>query len=318
MNQLSNNTVATICRTWAPGDSFNWDRFRQNVAMPIIEIMKSSSVDMVVPVICGDLSLDFAEKPVNRVFRTVKAFEQMFSDLIGKKIFPLVIHEGWGQNIGSTQAINQGILEARKYGDPEWVMPYSPDLLIANTDIDRALRFAEGKELAFVGFLRERWEERRVWAMAQNTGTIYRTSVIDEIGGFNPRCDGRNEHIEITIKGPAPIPELDAFYSSNQGVNFQALVAGMDDAYLQFNLFVKKGFFLRWGMVGKESPHPWKVYSGPDAERTKNQAIKICRQSEVTRIYCEELLPDQFAGDINKDQVFEEFMNMFFSNCHMI
>ncbi len=192
--------------------------------------------------------------------------QQLGDEYAGTDIAVQLVHDGWGPNPGSAQALNQGLAQVHT----EYVMCWSPELAITGEQLNRAQQLMHESDLAVLGFLRTGWQASLPWRIPQNTGAIWRTETLKALAGFDPACDGGDgERLHLP------------------GEKHGLLTAGMEDFHALLRLY-QQPHAHRWGMLGVDQPIPWSL----DLD-DKRLTDKVLRQQLVMEAWNRQLNPDQ-------------------------
>lgn len=261
-----------VTRIYQPGatrDSYNRATF-QSAGASLQRMLDSALVQRIVVVINCDPRSPLSEPlDVDGIPATQHALVTAFAREMRRG--RLVVHhqETWGANPGSARALTSGCGHAVADG-ADAVLVWSTELAVDPSHVQRALEHLRRNDLACVGFLRQRWQERLVWQLPQNTGVIYRSDLLEESGYFSPECDGDAGHtLELPEFGAVPL-------------------AGMEDAHLLLRRLKAAGG-LRWGMVGRDEPLAWNTDFPPGSRRALDHAKKVARQESVLYQYIAEI-----------------------------
>lgn len=192
--------------------------------------------------------------------------QQLGDEYAGTDIAVQLVHEGWGPNTGSGQALNQGLAQVHT----EYVMCWSPELAITGEQLNRAQQLMHESDLEVLGFLRTGWEAALPWRIPQNTGAIWRTETLKALAGFDPVCDG-----------------VDGELLHLPGEKHGLLRAGMEDFHALLRLY-QQPHAHRWGMLGVDQPIPWALDL-----HNKQVTNKVLRQQLVMDAWNRQLNPQQ-------------------------
>ena len=270
--------------TGGNGKIFNADQFGQKVARPIRTLLRFPEViQSIIVVTNGEKGNRLAENYIaDGVTPTIQALQDTFPEEVKNGLIIPHVCTDWGANPGSGNALNDGWKIADN-NNSEWVMNWSPDIIMDGYRIYSALEFAIAHNLDLIGFLRELWWERPQWNVAQNTANIWKTELLVEVNGFASECNGTGETIEVEGFGETP-------------------VAGMEDFHTMLRILKGNPNF-RWGMVGVSDPLKWSVNFEPGSEREFNHLRKVARQYQVMQVYVKRVFPEL---------TFQEVMNKLF------
>jgi len=288
-----NRKVVVITRsfqigTGGRGRKFDAKVFACKVAIPIIKLLRFEEiVEKIIVVTNGESGNRLAENMEDGRTPTITALEETFPREISSGKIHGHICRNWGPNSGSAIALNEGAEIARQ-SNVEWIMNWSPEIDMDGYLMSQALNFAERRELLVVGFARERWWEKPQWNVVQNTAAMWQLSLLGEIGGFAPECNGAGEIITLSEFGEVPI-------------------AGMEDFHAMLRA-MKARKNIRWGMVGRENPLRWDTSFPSGSERERLHLIKVARQYAVMKIWTAQIFPELS---------FESMMGRLFSFYHL-
>ncbi len=244
--------------------AYNEQRGRQLRAF----LQDNRAVSQLRVIVHADQSQDSAEVHDERGVYPTRAMvaQQLGDEYAGTDIAVQLVHDGWGPNIGSGQALNQGLAQVHT----EYVMCWSPEMAITGEQLNRAQQLLHQSELAVLGFLRTGWQASLPWRIPQNTAAIWRTETLKSLAGFAPVCDGEDGEL-LHLPG------------EKHGI----LTAGMEDFHALLRLY-QQPHAHRWGMVGVDQPIPWPL----DLD-DKRVTDKVLRQQLVMEAWNCQLNPGQ-------------------------
>ncbi|MBU0597448.1 hypothetical protein KKF61_00450 [Patescibacteria group bacterium] len=243
-------------------------RYRDQIAEAIKRIKDSVFVRHVYVVVNGDPDSPLAEIPyADGSTYTTRLIRQLFPH---SNVRTLVCTE-WGMNPGSDSALNQAIYTIKNSGDhPRWVLMLSKEIQMNELILHEAILLNDRHDLVVCGFFRQNWWERYQWQMVQNTAALWDFKTLIKFDGFDHRCNGTGETIEV------------------DGINVP--LAGMEDFHLLLRIQAVRGRSYRWGMVMKTEPLTWDLSRKNLAEMTLHN-IKVARQAAVMHRWADEIMP---------------------------
>jgi len=262
----------------------------ESAAAAVRHNLESEHVEKIIVVTNTEAGNKFAEVvDQNGIAPTTRRFNEAFASE-GDRVTVLQC-DSWGKNAGSAAALTMGCKKAVA-SNARLIMPWSTELDVGPSHIARAIAFLTELDLDVVGFHREHWAHKIPWHLPQNTGAIYRRKAFMETGYFSSDCDG-NTGRTIEIPGFGMVP-----------------LAGMEDFHFLLRRLKHNGH-VRWGMVGREAPMPWKVDFEPGSQRALQHAQKVARQEAVMYQY----IADIFGATERQDQ--EAILNQIFCGMRM-
>lgn len=242
-----------------PFDEADWRKKAEKVVA-----MATALSARVYIVSCRDVSSPYSEAPNQAGYTpTWQAYQRHFNTQIEKGMLVYTPVDDWGQNLGSGRALQTGIDQAL-VTNAEYIMTWSTKMSITPEQVTRAIEPLEENRLDGIGFLRAGFEESPQWLLPQHTGFV------------------ANRHCWLA----APIPR---YTDGDDGREIETavgttLLAGMEDMARIFEAKkVHPG--LRFGMIGKNQPVPWRV----DASQDK----KIARQWQVVLEWARRAFPHE-------------------------
>lgn len=287
------NRVVIVTRSFQSGSGpggkeFNAEVFTKKVAAPIRNLLSfDKAIQAILVMVPREDGNAVSEIPNDRGNTpTLLAFEGAFAEEISRgRLFPLPC-DRWGKNQGSATALTEGAGIAKSLFNPRWIVNWSVEMALDGYRIAKALRFAEERNLAVVGFHRERWWERPQWNVAQNTCAQWSLEALLAHGGFSAECNGTGRIVHTDEYGDVPL-------------------AGMEDFHLMLRMLKDNPEF-RWGMDGVQEPLAWDT-DFSDPERAKKHRIKVARQYAVMQAWAKDIFPDE---------PFEKVMDRLFARYH--
>ena len=264
------------------GKVFDAEIFEKRVALPIKRLLRANEVGRLIVVVNGEPGNRLAERQDDQgVTPTMAAIRNYFPEAVRSKRIIVSLCVDWGSNPGSATALNQGLDIARGLENAKWILNWSPEVGMDGGRIGRGLAHAEQHNLSVVGYLRQNWQRRLQWGVAQNTAALWDIEMLLAVEGFAPECNGTGRTITTEDYG-------------------EVAVAGMEDFHTMLRM-LRRFSGLRWGMVGKEEPFFWDTDFGSNNERLLNHLKKIARQPHVMQIYAQDIFPElSFNGVMDR------------------
>ena len=294
MSAIDNTTVAIVRSFQARATMENFDRkkFEQGRVVPIRRLLADDhpALKAIVVVVCGDKNSPHGEIVEDDSTATINHLRSAFPVEVGTgKIIPVICRD-WGQNVGSSKALNAGIAEAQLLGAKNILM-WSPRVPLTATMFDEMSHFMAHKGLGLVGYMRKNWYRQTSWMFAQNTCALWSESLLRSVGGMNPDCDGTGQKITL----------LDHELKQRE-----VPVAGMEDWEVYLRMSKMVSHFFPWGMVGMKTPVEGdESLKRPGTDEYQNHQMKILRQVAVMEAYAKRIFPE-----LDPEEVFENAFKM--------
>jgi hypothetical protein len=273
---MDNQNIIAINRTMQAGagmtTKFNEELFEKTTLPPVRDLLELGL--SVIIASCGDTSSRFGEAiDDDGLTPTVRAFQKALPKEIASGKLILLVVKNWGLNAGSTAALNQSIALARKRGF-EYCIPFSTEIAVREDLILEAIQLMDIKFISYdvIGFLRQRWQEKRQWKVPQNTCSMWRLSSLCAIDDFDENCDGTGKTIFVPDRG-------------------EVLLAGMDAFHAMLRMMRNRA--LNWTMVGQRNPVSWVSDFKKGSQREQDFLNKIARQELVMVEWAREIFPDE-------------------------
>jgi len=274
------NVIGVVTRSFQAGvgdneKPFNTEEFERRVRLPIQRLLHCECVVLVIVMVNTEPGNPLAEiiSEEGGLSPTERALRDSFPNEISSKRLIVRPCSDWGKNPGSAVALNQGDDVARECGMAT-VLHWSPEIQLTDYHLHQLMMHAEQHQLMVTGLLRQRWWERAQWNVAQNTAALWNLHLLKQVGGFDPRCNGTGETINVPEYGDVPL-------------------AGMEDFHAMLRIMkLSPVDNFRWGMAGRSEPLIWDVNFPAGSSREKNHLIKVARQYAVMRQWAEEIYPE--------------------------
>ena len=243
----------------------------------LARIVVVTNTDQRFPKVLGEAVGDDSMTPTMRALK----------DVFGSDI-DVLSDAGWGNNAGSASALNIGWQHAAASPETSHVLSWNPEMALTGHHVAMMRHFMYEHCLEICGYLREWHWERPQFGLFQNTAAMYRIPTLQEVVGFDPRCDGNDG---ATI-------ETEAFGA--------VTLAGMDDQDFLLRLVkARSGDIPRIGMIGRSNPAPWKTQWPDDPVRQQEFDIKVARQMSVLRAWSTLHLPhmtlEEYLGQVFRE-----------------
>lgn len=304
---MDNQLHEIVNRSWQKGAgydaAFNEESCENRLAIPIEHMLETSGPELagITVVVNGDNRFPaFMGEAVaeDGTTPTVRALHKRF----GNRVTTIVDRE-WGNNAGSAHALNIGWQRAAQNPNVSHIFSWNTEMALSGSDLRRMRQFMAEHDLEVCGQLRQGYDDpayptRRLF---QNTATMYRLSLLQEVDGFDPWCDGNDgATIQIEGLGKVVIAGMDDQDAFARAVAMRMLAAGRE---LPCADDVPK-----WGMVGVDNPAAWQTVFPNDPARQKMFDDKIARQLAVFKIRVARRLPHLS---------FEAYLELLWQHMHL-
>lgn len=273
---MSTLVVTRSFQGGATFDTFNNKKCDEGLIAPMRYLLGTAPKEIsgIVVVTCTEKGSKHAEEVRDHQTPTTSRVVEAFTaEVEVGRVIPVQC-QNWGLNAGSATAINAGIEIAEMLG-VDRVLVWSPEIRLDGFMVTEMLEHQARYNLDLVGYFRNRWWQRQQWMFAQNTCALWDLTLLKELNGFNPECNGDGKTVVNTIEhGDVPL-------------------AGMEDIEAYFRAARISGAFPRWGMVGQRHPAIWNLaLKKPGTDEYDNNMKKIARQGEVIKAYAQRYFPD--------------------------
>ncbi len=274
------NKHSIVIRAWQKGAghegvTFSEKGFISRIVKPIQLMLRTSNSDLgrIVVVVNTDQRFpDFLGEAMaeDGTTPTMRALKSAFGGDID-----ILSNMNWGNNAGSATALNSGWRYAAQNPEVDHILSWNPEMALTGHHVAQMRHQMYEHFLEICGYLREGWWERPQFALFQNTAALYRLASLQEVGGFDERCNGNDgQTIETERLG-------------------RVTCAGMEDQDFLLQLTKRRdGNVPRIGMIGRSNPAPWQRRFPDDPERQKMFDIKLERQYAVLRSWAAFHRPD--------------------------
>lgn len=279
--------INVIIRSYKSGSDKVSDDERHAYRTRLLEAVQSvrshPAVDIVYIVINADPRSAYSETLFDdRTTFTSRIIQREFQD---SRVVP-IFASTWGENPGSGVPVNPLIQRTQAEGK-HYVLMLSKEIHFQADLLGQALELASYNHLLALGFYRQQWWQSYQWMVPQNTCCLWNVNEKYYFEGFDARCDGIGETIQV---GSEKIP-----------------VAGMEDFYHLLKVLKNNPHDLRWGMLGMRSPLEWDQTAKNDVEMRRHK-IKVLRQQRVMQLYAKEFFPHE---------TWESVQSRFFASCRI-